>query len=154
FVWRAIEDAAYAPGQLSGSKTAIFAGMSVPQETTVRENENTIDGYGAIRNVASLGPNRISYPLNLRGPSEPVETAWSSSLVAIHRSVMALRAGECSLAIAGGVNTIVSPLAHISFSKAGMLSADGRCKTFSAQADGYGRGEGVGMLVLKLLRDA
>ncbi|POZ59969.1 beta-ketoacyl synthase N-terminal-like domain-containing protein, partial [Chromobacterium alticapitis] len=84
----------------------------------------------------------------------PIETACSSSLVAIHRGLLALRAGHCRIAIVGGVNTLVSPDPHISFNKAGMLSPDGRCKTFSAQADGYVRGEGVGMLMLKPLSAA
>jgi polyketide synthase PksN len=96
----------------------------------------------------------MSYFLNLHGPSEPIETACSSSLIAVHRGVSAIESGQCNMAIVGGVNTLISPEAHISFSKAGMLCEDGRCKTFSAQADGYVRGEGVGMLVLKRLADA
>src|SRR5436305_12555991 len=102
----------------------------------------------------SVGPNRMSYFLNLHGPSQPIETACSSSLIAIHRGVNAIESGQCAMAIVGGINILVSPAIHISFNKAGLLSEDGRCKPFSAQADGYGRGEGVGMLVLKKLSDA
>ena len=96
----------------------------------------------------------MSYFLNLHGPSEAIETACSSSLIAIHRGVKAIVSGECNMAIVGGVNTLISPELHISASKAGMLSPDGRCKTFSAEANGYVRGEGVGMLVLKRLAEA
>src|SRR5438045_891991 len=96
----------------------------------------------------------MSYFLNLHGPSEPIETACSSSLIAIHRGVTAIESGQCTIAIVGGINVLVSPELHISFSKAGMLCEDGRCKTFSAEANGYVRGEGVGMLVLKKLSDA
>ena len=96
----------------------------------------------------------MSYFLNIHGPSEPIETACSSSLVAIHRAVTAIETGSCEMAIAGGINTILTPGGHISFSKAGMLCEDGRCKTFSNQANGYVRGEGVGMLFLKRLSDA
>src|SRR5947199_2900542 len=96
----------------------------------------------------------MSYFLNLHGHSQPIETACSSSLIAIHRGVNAIESGQCAMAIVGGINILVSPAIHISFNKAGLLSEDGRCKPFSAQADGYGRGEGVGMLVLKKLSDA
>ena len=96
----------------------------------------------------------MSYFLNIHGPSEPIETACSSSLVAIHRAVSAMENGTCEMAIVGGVNTIVTPEFHISFNKAGMLCEDGRCKTFSDQANGYVRGEGVGMLFLKKLKAA
>jgi polyketide synthase PksN len=96
----------------------------------------------------------MSYFLNIHGPSEPIETACSSSLVAIHRAVTAIAMGNCDMAIAGGINTIVSPSSYISFSKSGMLCEDGRCKTFSDKANGYVRGEGVGMLFLKRLEAA
>ena len=96
----------------------------------------------------------MSYFLNLHGPSEPVETACSSSLVAIHRAMSAIDDGSCDMAIVGGINTIITPDMHISFSKAGMLCEDGRCKAFSEKANGYVRGEGVGMLFLKKLGEA
>src|SRR5204863_3587882 len=97
----------------------------------------TIEGYSAAALTPSVGPNRMSYFLNVHGPSEAIDTACSSSLVAIHRGVSAIESGQCTMAIVGGVNTLVSPELHISLSKAGMLSSDGRCKTFSENADGY-----------------
>ncbi len=152
YVWSVIEDAGYAPGSLAGSNTAIYVGTAGDM------------GYGDLVSRAtgrdyapppvSMAPNRMSYFLDLRGPSEPIETACSSSLVAIHRAVVAIRAGLCDMAIAGGVQTIVTPAKHISFSKSGLLCEDGRCKAFSARANGFVRGEGVGMLMLKRLSDA
>lgn len=154
-VWQAIEDAGYAPSSLSGSATAIFVGTaSTGYDSVLARAGMAIEGFSATGVVPSVGPNRMSYLLNLHGPSEPVETACSSSLVAIHRAVLAMQGGDCEQAIVGGVNTIVAPELHISFSKAGMLAHDGRCKTFSSAANGYVRGEGVGMLFLKKLSAA
>ncbi len=110
--------------------------------------------YTATGAVSSIGPNRISYFLDWHGPSEPVETACSSSLVALHRAVQAMDSGDCDMAVVGGVNTIVTPEAHINFAKAGMLSREGACNTFSSNANGYVRGEGVGIVVLKRLSEA
>ncbi|MBI0443638.1 SDR family NAD(P)-dependent oxidoreductase [Bacillus amyloliquefaciens] len=154
-VWKAIEDAGCSAKSLSGTNTGIFAGTAnsgYAQEASKFHIE--IEGSSAAGTVPSIGPNRMSYFLNIHGPSEPIETACSSSLVAVHRAVRAIQAGDCGIAIAGGVNAIVSPDMHISFNKAGMLSEDGRCKTFSDQADGYVRAEGAGMIVLKTLSDA
>ncbi|WP_394849111.1 SDR family NAD(P)-dependent oxidoreductase [Pendulispora brunnea] len=155
FAWKAIEDAGYSAQSLSGSKTGIFVGTASSgyAEMGVQSSAST-EGYHSTSAIASIGPNRVSYLLNIHGPSEPVETACSSSLVAIHRAVRAMRAGECEMALAGGVNTMVTPWAHIILGKAGMLCEDGRCKTFSKDANGYVRGEGVGMLVLKNLSAA
>jgi polyketide synthase PksN len=154
-VWKCIEDAGYSPQSLSGTKTGILVGTAHCGYTNLITKLNLpIEGYTATGIVPSVGPNRMSYLLNLHGPSEPIETACSSSLVAIHRAIELLRNGSCELAIAGGVNTMLTPDFHISFSKAGMLSEDGLCKTFSDQADGYVRGEGAGMLVLKPLAAA
>ncbi|WP_186152088.1 type I polyketide synthase, partial [Burkholderia gladioli] len=154
-VWKAIEDAGYSAQALSGSRTALFVGTGLSgYQNLFPVEERATDGYSATSAVPSVGPNRMSYFLNLHGPSEPIETACSSSLVAINRGITVLRDGSCEMAIVGGINTIVTPDAHVSFSKAGMLSEDGRCKTFSAAANGYVRGEGVGMLVLKRLSDA
>lgn len=153
--WKAIEDAGYSPHDFSGTKTGIFVGTgSTGYGHLVAQANLPIEAYSSTGTVSSVGPNRMSYWLNLHGPSEPIETACSSSLVAIHRAVRAMQCGDCDFALVGGVNTIVTPWAHISFSKAGMLSADGRCKTFSKDADGYVRGEGVGMLLLKRLSAA
>lgn len=155
YVWKAIEDAGYAPESLSGSNTGLFVGTgSSDYGSLLAEAGLPIEGYSAAGMVGSVGPNRMSFLLNLHGPSEPIETACSSSLVAIHRAVTAMRVGHCDQAIVGGVNLMVTPGAHISFSKAGMLSKTGRCRTFSNDADGYVRGEGVGMLFLKRLSDA
>ncbi|MDC8758420.1 SDR family NAD(P)-dependent oxidoreductase [Janthinobacterium fluminis] len=154
-VWKAIEDAGYAAGSLSGSRTALYVGTGAMGYGNLLDRAQlVIEGYSATGVVPSVGPNRMSYLLNLHGPSEPVETACSSSLVALRKGVMAIENGGCELAIVGGINTLVTPEAHISLGKAGMLCEDGRCKTFSAQANGYVRGEGVGMLVLKRLSAA
>ncbi len=97
----------------------------------------------------SVGPNRVSFHFNFTGPSVAIETACSSALVAIHRAAEAIHSGDCDAAIAGGVNALLSPDTFEGFARAGMLAADGRCKTFSADADGYGRGEGIGLVFLK-----
>ena len=155
YVWKAFEDAGYSPSSLNGTNTGIFvATTGSGYSDIVARHGNAGESYSATGSVPSIGPNRMSYLLNLHGPSEPIETACSSSLVAIHRAVTAMAMGDCDMAIAGGINTLLAPETHISFSKAGMLSKDGRCKTFSGSADGYVRGEGVGMLFLKRLKDA
>jgi acyl transferase domain-containing protein/2-polyprenyl-3-methyl-5-hydroxy-6-metoxy-1,4-benzoquinol methylase len=152
YVWKAIEDAGYTASSLSGTNTALFVGTgSSGYSERVFHATMTIEDLSSTGLVPSTGPNRMSYFLNLHGPSEPVDTACSSSLVAIHRGVNAIESGACTMAIVGGVNTLISPELHLSVSKAGMLSPDGRCKAFSAQANGYVRSEGVGMLVLKRL---
>jgi len=152
YTWKAIEDAGYAPRSLSGSQTGVFVGTASSGYSELIAQANVaIEGYSSTGTVPSVGPNRISYLLNLHGPSEPIETACSSSLVAIHRAVRAMQSGDCKAALVGGINLIITPWAHISYSKAGMLSEDGRCKTFSKAANGYVRGEGVAMLFLKPL---
>jgi len=155
YVWKAIEDAGYSAGSLSDSNTAIFIGTaSSGYGELMAKSGSAIESYSSTGVVGSVGPNRMSYFLNLHGPSEPVETACSSSLVAIHRALAAIANGDCDQAIVGGINLIISPETQISFNKAGMLCQDGRCKTFSSQANGYVRGEGVGMLFLKKLKAA
>nr|WP_255298558.1 non-ribosomal peptide synthetase [Brevibacillus dissolubilis] len=156
YAWKAIEDAGCTAQSLSGSKTGVFIGTGNTGYKDLFYKANIpLEGHATTGSlIPSVGPNRLSYFLNLHGPSEPVETACSSSLVAIHRAVSCIQDGSCDMAIAGGVNTILTPEAHISYSKAGMLSIDGHCKTFSVGADGYVRGEGVGMVMLKKLSDA
>ncbi|MEA2959171.1 MAG: polyketide synthase PksN, partial [Alphaproteobacteria bacterium] len=155
YVWKAIEDAGYSAASLAGSRTALLVGTASSGYVALAARAAVaLEGYSATGMVPSVGPNRMSYFLDLHGPSEPIETACSSSLVAVHRAMQALASDSCELAIAGGINTLLTPEAYISFSKAGMLSADGRCKTFSRHANGYVRGEGVGMLVLKKLEAA
>ncbi|WP_268410873.1 SDR family NAD(P)-dependent oxidoreductase [Alteromonas sp. a30] len=154
-VWKALEDAAITPSSLAGSNTAVLIGTAISgYDQRAVEADMVVEGYTATGVSPSLGPNRISYLLDIHGPSEPIETACSSALVAMHRAIRHLRHKECDLAITGGVNTLVSPTEHISFSKAGMLSEDGRCKTFAKDANGYVRGEGVGIVILKRLEDA
>lgn len=148
--WKAIEDAGYSAQSLSGSQTGIFVGTSASDFIDLLTRTNAApEGFAPIGVVASLVPNRLSNWLNWHGPSEPIETACSSSLVAIHHAVRSIQGGECDMALAGGVNTIITPWLQVAFSKAGMLSKDGRCKTFSKDANGYVRGEGVGVLLLK-----
>ncbi|MBR9970322.1 non-ribosomal peptide synthetase [Magnetospirillum sulfuroxidans] len=153
-VWKAIEDCGHAPRSLAGRKIGLFVGTSSSGYRDIIGDDTGAEGYVATGAVPSVGPNRTSYFLDWHGPSEPVETACSSSLVALHRAVQSIRAGDCEMAVIGGVNTIVTPEAHINFAKAGMLSPDGRCKTFSADANGYVRGEGIGMIVLRRLSEA
>ncbi len=152
YVWKVIEDAGYSPQALSGSNTGLYIGTGNSGYGNLLSQAGVeVQGYSTAGLASSIGPNRMSFLLNLHGPSEPIETACSSALVAVHRGVQALRSGQCEAAIVGGVNTLVTPEPHISFSKAGMLSRDGKCKTFSEDANGYVRGEGVGMLMLKPL---
>ena len=113
-----------------------------------------IEAYMAIGTSNAAAAGRISYRLGLQGPAVAVDTACSSSLVAIHQACQALRLGECDLALAGGANVLLTPATMITFSSAHMLAPDGRCKTFDAAADGYVRGEGCGVIVIKRLEDA
>ena len=153
--WESLENAGLAPEKLSGSRTGVFIGISnYDYNRLMSRNSGCIDAYAAIGTTLCITANRLSYLLNLRGPSMAVDTACSSSLVAVHLACQSLRSGESNLALAGGVNLILSPEVTISFSQAGMMAADGRCKTFDASADGYGRSEGCGVVVLKRLSDA
>lgn len=153
--WAAIENSGYAPATLAGTKTGLYMGTSNSSYCrNIEARGDTSDPRWVTGNVASIGPSRISHMLNLQGPSEPFETACSSSLVALHRAVEDLKAGYTDMALAGGVNVIPNADMHVAFASAGMLSPDGRCKTFDASANGYVRGEGVGIVVLKRLADA
>ena len=154
FAWKAIEDAGYAPGSLAGSDTGLFIATFDSGYGPSAGPGRAVEAHTAIGQTPSLGPSRLSYHLDLHGPSEPIETACSSSLVALHRAVTAIALGECGLAVAGGVSLLIEPTAHTSLAKSGLLSPDGRCRTFSAQANGFVRGEGAGMLVLKPLDQA
>jgi amino acid adenylation domain-containing protein len=153
-VWKALEDAGHAPRSFAGRAVGLFVGTSSSGYRALIGEDTGGEGYVATGSVPSVGPNRASFLLDWHGPSEPIETACSSSLVAVHRAVQSILSGDCEMAVAGGVNTIVTPEAHINFAKAGMLSPDGRCRTFSSRANGYVRGEGVAMLVLRKLSDA
>ncbi|MCP4698377.1 MAG: SDR family NAD(P)-dependent oxidoreductase, partial [Gammaproteobacteria bacterium] len=154
-VWHALEDAGIRASDLSGSQTGLFAGVATRDYNELVNRSNLpIQAHLSTGVSHSILANRISYLLNWHGPSEAIDTACSSSLAAIHRAVIALQQGECDLALAGGVNMMLSPVVTIAFSKAGMLAQDGRCKTFDNQANGYVRGEGVGAIVLKPLAKA
>lgn len=148
-VWKTIEDAGYRASELSGSKTGVYIGV-----TNADYKEILIQNGVLTVMTQAMVANRVSYLLNLRGPCGPVDTACSSSLVAIHKAVESIRTGECDLAIAGGVNLILSPNTVIYQSIAGMLSRTGKCKSFDKDADGYVRGEGVGTILLKPLSKA
>jgi acyl transferase domain-containing protein/acyl-CoA synthetase (AMP-forming)/AMP-acid ligase II/NADPH:quinone reductase-like Zn-dependent oxidoreductase/acyl carrier protein len=154
--WEALEDAATLPAALAGTRTGIFVGVSTSDYGNVQlaDPAGIDDAYCGTGVALSIAANRLSYFLDVHGPSLAVDTACSSSLVAVHLAVRSLRQGECTLALAGGVNAILSPSLAINFSKAGLMAADGRCKPFDARADGYVRGEGCGVVVLKRLSDA
>ncbi|WP_040897601.1 type I polyketide synthase [Xenococcus sp. PCC 7305] len=153
--WEALEDAAIAPEAISDTSTGVFVGISSSDYSQLQLHYGTeLDAYAGTGNAHSIAANRLSYSLDLRGPSMSVDTACSSSLVAVHLACQSLKNGECQTAIAGGVNLMLSPELTQTFSLAGMMAADGRCKTFDAEADGYVRGEGCGVIILKRLDDA
>ncbi|MFI4954657.1 MAG: SDR family NAD(P)-dependent oxidoreductase, partial [Gammaproteobacteria bacterium] len=155
--WEALEDAGIEPKALNSSLSGVFIGLSshdYEDLLTQALNVEEIDAYLGTGNAASTATGRISYTLGLQGPSMAIDTACSSSLVALHQACQSLRLGESNLAIAGGVNVLLSPALSINFSQAHMLAPDGHCKTFDASADGYVRGEGCGIVILKRLSDA
>ncbi len=155
--WHALENAAIAPGSLAGSDTGVFVGLSThdyEQRVLPADDLGRIDAYGGTGNAHSAAAGRLAYVLGLEGPAMAIDTACSSSLVAVHQAAQALRAGECRLALAGGVNVILNPELAVNFAQARMLAPDGRCKAFAAEADGYVRSEGCGLVVLKRLADA
>lgn len=149
--WEALENAGISPEQLAGSQTGVFVGISSSDYYKLMLAAPTRAGTGVANSIAA---NRLSYFLDLRGPSMAVDTACSSSLVAVHSACQSLRLGESKLALVGGVNVILSPGWTVTFSQAGMMAKDGLCKSFDAAADGYVRGEGCGAVVLKRLSDA
>ncbi|WP_413541006.1 aminotransferase class III-fold pyridoxal phosphate-dependent enzyme [Burkholderia thailandensis] len=152
--WWALEDAGMPGWGLGGRSVGVFLGASNGEFGGAHAQLSAIGASTAAGHATSVLANRLSYLLGLTGPSLVVDTACSSSLVAVHLACAALRAGECELAIAGGVSLMLRPDASVAFSRARMLAADGRSKPFSASADGYGRGEGAGAVVLKRLSDA
>ena len=153
--WEALENAFIPPSSLAGTRTGVFVGISSYDYSRLQfDDPEMIDAYAGTGNAHSIAANRLSYVFDLRGPSMAVDTACSSSLVSAHLACQSLRNGESDLALAGGVNLILTPELTITFSQARMLAPDGHCKTFDASADGYVRGEGCGMIVLKRLSDA
>ncbi|MCZ0728867.1 SDR family NAD(P)-dependent oxidoreductase, partial [Mycolicibacterium iranicum] len=154
--WEALERAGYAPGTLRGSRTGVFVGVAANEYAHLLSTESVdkIEPYFITGNAINAISGRVAFAFGLEGPAVAVDTACSSSLVAVHQACQALHSGDCDLALAGGVNVLLSPVTGIAASRARMLSPAGRCKTFDASADGYVRGEGAGMLVLKRLSDA
>lgn len=155
--WEAIEDAGILLERLRGSRTGVWVGscvddyarISLPQGDTAG-----IDAYNTLGSARSIAAGRISYVFDLHGPTVHIDTACSSSLVGVHQACHSLRARECDWALVGGVNLMLAPESTIALCKLRALAPDGRCKTFDAAADGYGRGEGCGVVILSRLSDA
>ncbi|MFI4954338.1 MAG: beta-ketoacyl synthase N-terminal-like domain-containing protein, partial [Gammaproteobacteria bacterium] len=155
--WEALENASILPISLRDSFTGVFVGICSNDYGDLLKKylrDEDIDAYVETGNTASTATGRISYTLGLKGPSLAIDTACSSSLVALHQGCLSLRNGESDMVIAGGVNALLSPQLSIDFSQANMLATDGHCKTFDKDADGYVRGEGCGIIILKRLSDA
>jgi amino acid adenylation domain-containing protein len=153
--WEALEDAGLPAERLAGSKTGVFVGISTNDYGRLQfSHPSLIDAYAGTGNALSIAANRISYQFDFTGPSVALDTACSSSLVAVHMACRSLWSGESMLALAGGVNLMLSPDITINFTKAGVMAPDGRCKAFDARANGYVRGEGAAMVVLKPLSRA
>lgn len=155
--WEALEHAGCAPDSLMGTDAGVFVGISTNDyaQMLLKAAEQTgLDTYFGTGNAFNASAGRLSYVLGLQGPAMAVDTACSSSLVALHLACQSLRNRDCGMAIAGGVNLILTPGVTVNFCRARMLAADGRCRTFDAAANGYTRGEGCGVVVLKLLSEA
>lgn len=156
--WEAMENAGRPADQMAGSKTGVFIGIGATDYSKVAvpydDYYERIDAHMGTGNALSIAANRVSYIFDLHGPSAAVDTACSSSSLAIHFAVESLRRGESDAALAGGVNMILTPETTIAFSKARMLSTEGKCRPFDSGANGYVRGEGCGLVMLKRLADA
>ncbi|MGO9463278.1 MAG: SDR family NAD(P)-dependent oxidoreductase [Isosphaeraceae bacterium] len=155
--WEALEDGGQVLEHISGSSTGVFVGMSSFDYSLLQtgfRDRNAVDVYTNTGGALSIAANRISYCLNLKGPSLVVDTACSSALTAVHLACQSIWKGECELALAGGVHVLLTPGPYLGFSKLAMLSADGRCKAFDARANGFVRSEGAGVVLLKPLSQA
>lgn len=153
--WEALENAGQAPDRLTGSRTGVFLGITGHDYVDILQDAGgTLDVYAATGNANNAAAGRLSFVLGLQGPSVALDTACSSSLVAIHLACQSLRTGDCRMAIAGGVNALLVPGPFICFRNWGMMTSDGRCKTFDARADGFVRSEGCGLIILKRLSHA
>ena len=153
--WEAIEDSGVAPSRLRGTNVGVFVGISANDYGGLQvPNLEAVDAYTNSGSTLSIASNRISYMLDLKGPSMSIDTACSSSAVAVWLACQSLREGQCVAALVGGVNAVIAPHTTLGFSKAAMLSPTGQCFAFDARANGYVRGEGAGMVVLKPLAAA
>jgi acyl transferase domain-containing protein len=153
--WEALESAGIDPASLAYGQTGVFIGLShSDHDRLLYQDRKRIDGYNGPNTYHCFAANRVSYFLNLRGPSMTIDSACSSALVSVHLACQSLRTGESDVALAGGVNLNLTPDEFIALSFLGVLSPDGHCRTFDSQASGYGRGEGCGVVVLKRLGDA
>ncbi|MFM2002337.1 MAG: hypothetical protein RI963_1763 [Planctomycetota bacterium] len=153
--WEALEDGGLPPSSLRGSKTGVFIGISHSEYGIMLSSDMELtDAYVGTGTAHCIAANRLSFAFDFHGPSVALDTACSSSLVALHLAMQALRGGEADLALAGGVNLILSPLATVNLTKAGFSASDGKIHAFDAAATGYVRGEGAGLLVLKPLSAA
>ena len=150
-----LEHAAIPAGSLAGSRTGVFVGISGNEYARLTTAAlDAVEAWSAPGAALSIAANRLSYALDLRGPSLAIDTACSSSLVAVHHAVRSLGSGECDTALAGGVNVLLSPALTLGFARSGALAPDGRCKAFDAAADGMVRAEGCAVVVLRRLADA
>ncbi|MFC5475609.1 SDR family NAD(P)-dependent oxidoreductase [Paraherbaspirillum soli] len=153
--WSCLEDAGIPPSQLRGRKVGVIVGVFNHDYKELQESgDASIEAHNSTGTATAIIANRVSHHFDFRGPSIPIDTACSSSLNAIHSAIQAMEYGDCEMALAGGINLMLTPTRHISFSKMGMLSPTGTCKTFDDSADGYVRGEGAGLLLLKPLDKA
>lgn len=154
-VWGAIEDSGHKVSDFSGTRTGLFVGAATRDYIDMMAmNHAELDGYSASGTSHAILVNRVSFLLDLHGPSAPLDTACSSSLIALHRAIESIHTGSCDMAIVGGVQVMLTPAGHISFGAAGMLADDGKCKTFDSRANGYVRGEGSGAILIRPLEDA
>ncbi|WP_044241708.1 type I polyketide synthase [Chondromyces apiculatus] len=153
--WEALEDAALTPGHLAGTEAGVFIGLCATDFVMLQFADiAAVDAYASTGAAHSIIANRLSYLLDLHGPSMAIDTACSSSLVAVHLACQSLQSRECDVALAGGVNLILTPEGAVALSRARMMAPDGRCKVFDSRADGFVRGEGCGIIVLKRLSTA
>jgi 3-oxoacyl-(acyl-carrier-protein) synthase/acyl carrier protein len=154
--WEGLERAGYAPSALRGSRTGVFVGVGANEYSHLLSGDSIekLEPQFITGNALNAIAGRVAFTFGLEGPAMAVDTACSSSLVALHQAAQALHSGDCDLALAGGVNVLLSPATTVAASRARMLAPDGHCKTFDASADGYVRSEGCGVLVLKRLGDA